>query len=70
NYHFAALQEPWIGQNGETRANFHWSVVYPTGCGVAGTRARAVTLMNTSLSSDTWSQMPVESPDVVAVEYR
>ncbi|KAJ7114564.1 Endonuclease/exonuclease/phosphatase [Mycena crocata] len=69
-YHFAALQEPWIGKGGETRANPHWTVVYPTACGVPGTRARAVTLVSASLPTDVWSQMPVSSPDIIAVEYR
>ncbi|KAJ7082808.1 hypothetical protein C8R43DRAFT_909613 [Mycena crocata] len=54
-YHIAALQEPYIGRGGETRANSHWMVVYPTGCGVTGTRARAVTLMNDALPTDSWS---------------
>ncbi|KAJ7187280.1 hypothetical protein C8R46DRAFT_880328, partial [Mycena filopes] len=69
-YHFAALQEPYIGIGNVTRANSHWIVVYPTEHGMEGRRTRAVTLIATSLPMDSWSQMPVPSADVVAIEFR
>ncbi|KAJ6470020.1 hypothetical protein C8R45DRAFT_797553, partial [Mycena sanguinolenta] len=45
-------------------------VVYPSTHGGEGVRTRAVTLVNTSLPTDSWSQMPLDSPDAVAVEFR
>ncbi|KAJ6450855.1 hypothetical protein C8R47DRAFT_998721, partial [Mycena vitilis] len=69
-YHFAALQEPYIGKGNVTRANSHWRVAYPTGHGPKTTRPRAVTLVSTTLPTDTWSQMHFASADVVAIEFR
>ncbi|KAJ7752431.1 hypothetical protein DFH07DRAFT_744950, partial [Mycena maculata] len=69
-YHVAALQEPYIGVGNMTRANSHWRVVYPTQHGEPGKRTRAVTLVNTSLSTGAWSQLHVPSPDIVAIELR
>ncbi|KAJ6483774.1 hypothetical protein C8R47DRAFT_981191, partial [Mycena vitilis] len=70
DYHFAALQEPYIGKDNVTRANPHWRVVYPTEHGVEGKRTRAVTLVSTSLPTDSWSQIHVPSADMVVVELR
>ncbi|KAJ7444011.1 hypothetical protein FB451DRAFT_941169, partial [Mycena latifolia] len=69
-YHFAALQEPHIDFKGKTRANSWWTTVYPTLHGKEGRKVHAVTLVNRSLPTNSWSQMHVPSADVVAVEYR
>jgi hypothetical protein len=52
------------------RANNHWRVVVPSQHGEEGKRTRAVTLVNTSIPTDTWSQLHVPSPDIVAIELR
>ncbi|KAJ7221655.1 hypothetical protein GGX14DRAFT_353702, partial [Mycena pura] len=72
-YHFAALQEPWIGPGDsgrETRANPWWTAVYPIGYKTAGVKSRAVTLVNRSLSTNAWSQLHIACTDVVGVELR
>ncbi|KAF7346431.1 RNA-directed DNA polymerase from transposon X-element [Mycena sanguinolenta] len=68
--HFVVLQEPYMGPGAWTRADAQWRVVYPTSHGKEGVRSRAVTLVNVSLPTDTWSQMQINSPDMVAVEFR
>ncbi|KAJ7083395.1 hypothetical protein B0H15DRAFT_755034, partial [Mycena belliarum] len=70
NYHFAALQEPYMDHNRKTRANSWWSVVYPTGHDASEERSRAVTLVNRSLPTNSWSQIHIPCPDVVGVEFR
>jgi hypothetical protein len=44
--------------------------VYLSGHGPKATRLRAVTLVNTSLPTDTWSQMHFATVDAVAIEFR
>ncbi|KAJ7173836.1 hypothetical protein C8R46DRAFT_893338, partial [Mycena filopes] len=70
DYHFAALQEPHIDFRNMTRGNSSWRVVYPSEHGMEGRRTRAVTLVNVSLSTNSWTQMPFPSPDAVAIEFR
>ncbi|KAJ7689695.1 hypothetical protein B0H17DRAFT_934037, partial [Mycena rosella] len=69
-YHFAALQEPYIDHNRRSRANPWWTVVYPTGHDTSVERSRAVTLVNRTLPTNSWSQIHIPSPDVVGVEFR
>ncbi|KAJ7450365.1 Endonuclease/exonuclease/phosphatase, partial [Mycena latifolia] len=69
-YHFAALQEPYMGPGNVTRANPYWRTVYPTQHGMEGKRTRAVMLVNSSLPTDNWSQIHIPLPDVVVVELR
>ncbi|KAJ7608196.1 hypothetical protein FB45DRAFT_737904, partial [Roridomyces roridus] len=69
-YHIAALQEPYIGIGDKTRANSYWRVVYPSRHGMDNKKTRAVTLINTSLPTEAWSQLHFPSTDVVAVELR
>ncbi|KAJ6469936.1 hypothetical protein C8R45DRAFT_766712, partial [Mycena sanguinolenta] len=45
-------------------------VVYPTLHGKGEARTRAVTLVNVSLPTDSWSQMQIDSSDMVAIEFR
>ncbi|KAJ6447845.1 hypothetical protein C8R45DRAFT_764877, partial [Mycena sanguinolenta] len=70
HFHLAVLQEPYIGLGAWTRADAQWRVVYPTPHGKEGVRSRAVTLVNVSLPTDSWSQMMIDSADMVAVEFR
>ncbi|KAJ7743001.1 hypothetical protein DFH07DRAFT_679947, partial [Mycena maculata] len=53
-YYVVALQEPYTGVGNMTRANSHWRVVYLTLHSEPGKRMRAVTLVNTSLSTGVW----------------
>ena len=63
-----ALQKPAINKIGNTRANMHWRVVYPTAKYTDRTRSRAVTLINLSISTNTWQQIDFSSTDVVVVQ--
>ena len=63
-----ALQEPAINKLGNTRANPHWRVVYPTLKYSDGRKSRAVTLINTRISTNTWKQLDFPSADVVIIQ--
>ncbi|KAJ6450597.1 hypothetical protein C8R45DRAFT_753020, partial [Mycena sanguinolenta] len=67
---FVVLQEPYVGPGAWTRVDAQWRVVYPTPHGKGEARTRAVTLVNVSLPTDSWSQMQIDSSDMVAIEFR
>lgn len=61
------LQEPPVDALGNTRANVHWRVVYPTYKLAWGERPRAVTFINAKISTNSWEQVDFPSADVVVV---
>ena len=66
-----ALQEPVIDHRlGLTKANSHWRVVYPTHKYTQDASPRAITLVNTKLSTNCWEQIPFPSRDVVIIQFR
>lgn len=65
-----ALQEPPIDQLGNTRANTRWRVVYPTTKLAQGAKPRAVTFINSRISTNSWEQVPFPSADVVVTRVR
>ncbi|KAJ7342558.1 hypothetical protein DFH08DRAFT_703677 [Mycena albidolilacea] len=54
-YYFVALQELYIGPGAWTRMDRQWRVLYLTTHGEEGVQTRAVTLLNMSLPTDSWS---------------
>ena len=65
-----ALQEPAIDhRTGLTKANSHWCAVYPTHKFTLDANPRAITLINTKLSTNNWEQIPFPSGDVVIVQF-
>ena len=63
-----ALQEPTVNQLGNTTANPHWRVVYPTQKLSDERRPRAVTFINTKISTNAWKQIEFPSTDVVITQ--
>ncbi|KIM55565.1 hypothetical protein SCLCIDRAFT_134459 [Scleroderma citrinum Foug A] len=63
-----ALQEPALNLSGNTRANMHWRVVYPTHKCTHGEKPRVVTLINSKISTNTWRQVPFPSKDIVVIQ--
>ncbi|KIY51432.1 hypothetical protein FISHEDRAFT_37098 [Fistulina hepatica ATCC 64428] len=71
NYELAALQEPYIDFANASRRNAYWHIVYPTHHFKDNQpTTRAIILVNTSLPTNSWRQIPVDSPDVVAVQIK
>jgi len=69
NWDIIAIQEPHINFLRNTRANHHWHVIYPSQHHTHPTqRTRAITLINTSLDTNSWSQVHFPSSDVVAIQ--
>jgi ribonuclease HI len=67
DYDIVALQEPHIDFLGRTRANPHWSVIYPKRHLVDPSKTRALILVNRKISTNKWDAIPLESTDVTGV---
>ena len=62
-------QEPYINFLGNAQATPHWITVYPTGHLDRMQKTRAIIMMNKfSISSNAWTQIDIDSPDVVGVQ--
>ena len=66
-YDIAALQEPHIDFLGRTRANAHWTVIYPKQHLAEPGKTRAVILINRNISTNNWDEIPLNSLDVTGV---
>jgi ribonuclease HI/exonuclease III len=67
DYDIVALQEPHIDFLGRTRANPHWTVVYPRQHLVDPSKTRAIILVNRKISTNNWDEIPLGSTDVTGV---
>src|SRR3979490_2935034 len=68
-FDIVATQEPHINFLGNAQATTHWITVYPTGHLDRKERTRALIMINRmSISSNAWTQLEIDSPDVVGVE--
>ena len=63
------LQEPYFDFQHMSRATGIWTAVYPTAFKrkEQDPTPRALTLVHTRLSTNCWTQIPVDSPDVVGI---
>lgn len=64
-----AIQELALNSVNNTRASMHWRVVYPTCKYTHGDKPRAVTLVNSKVSTNVWRQIDFPSADVVVVQF-
>ncbi|KIK73141.1 hypothetical protein PAXRUDRAFT_46602, partial [Paxillus rubicundulus Ve08.2h10] len=64
-----ALQEPSINTVRNTISTRHFHTVYPSTCYSAPDKAsRAITLISSALNTNSWSQLPFPSQDVVVIQ--
>ena len=67
DYDICLIQKPYVNFKGMTQANVNWTILYPTTHTAHPDATRAVTLINTRILSDTWTQIPIESPNMIVV---
>ena len=67
-YDLAMIQEPYIDFRGKTRATPHWHAIYPSLHRTTEETTRAVILVSAHLPSNSWTQIPIPSTDVVGVQ--
>src|SRR5277367_5874579 len=70
-YDIICIQEPYFDFQSLSRATGVWTSVYPSGFSRAkdGPHPRALTLIHTRISTNCWVQVPVDSLDIVAVQF-
>lgn len=61
------LQEPFIDAYNNTKANYHWHVLYPPTHFTDPKATRSIILVNTQLNTNTWTQLQVKSGDVTGL---
>ena len=63
-----ALQEPYLDHLGLTRANSHWTVIYPSNKNLNNqNRARSVLLINAKIDSSQVQQIKILSSDITVM---
>ncbi len=67
-FDICAIQEPYIDSFNNTRANSKWRVVYPSTHYTNPKKTRSVILVNTSVLTNTWSDLATNSGDVTAIQ--
>jgi hypothetical protein len=73
SYDILAFQEPHIDFLGNSRANSHFTPIYPSNHNNTGnnkTKTRSLILINKRLSSDAWTRIDLDSSDVTAVQIK
>lgn len=65
-----ALQEPYINFLGNTRANPKWRVHYPDQHKIEPKHTCTLFLVNTRLSSNSWTPLSINSNDLAAIKIR
>ena len=65
-----ALQEPTINPFNLTIASSDWTLIYPSVHGSMPNRTRAITLICSNISTDSWSQLDFPSSDVTVIQLK
>jgi hypothetical protein len=66
-----ALQEPWFDSFGNSRGTQYWRVVYPANFYDEGRpRVCSILLINTNLSTNCYTILPINHSDVTAVRFK
>ncbi|KAF8995390.1 hypothetical protein BDQ17DRAFT_1172083, partial [Cyathus striatus] len=67
DYDICVVQEPYVDHNGKSQSNCHWTAIYPSIVKPPGHPPHSLLLINSSISTNVWSQIPVPSPDITAI---
>lgn len=68
HYDIITIQEPTFDFQRDSRATRKWIAVYPWKNALTEERSRAMILVNTELSSNNWTALPIDSLDIAGVE--
>ena len=65
-----ALQEPWLDHLGNLRGSQYWRIIYPANFYVEGhSRIRSILHINTNISTDSYTVLPIMNSDVTTVRF-
>jgi hypothetical protein len=65
-----ALQEPSINEFGNTVSARDWTIIFLSTHNTQPTKTRSITLICSDMLTDNWSQIDINSEDIMAVEIR
>jgi hypothetical protein len=67
-YDIALIQEPYYNMNHKSHTNLCFTSVHPASYATDPEKLHSLILVNTELLSSSWSQIPIDSPDLTAIE--
>lgn len=70
HYDLVLLQEPYFDFKKDSRVSSKWTVIYPRKHLDDQLRTRSIILVNTKISTDSWSALPIDCPDITAIAIR
>ncbi|KAF8955094.1 hypothetical protein BDZ97DRAFT_1675240 [Flammula alnicola] len=70
DYDIICIQEPCYDFQQQTRATRVWRTVYPTSHKQGQSTSRSLILVHEKLSTNAWTQIDIQSADVVAIQLK
>src|SRR5882724_3205860 len=70
NYDIAAIQEPYLDANHNSRAMHNWYMIYPKEHYITPSCTRSIILVNKWIATNAWVQVDLGSPDITAVSIK
>jgi hypothetical protein len=67
-YSIGFAQEPYIDFLGNLQANHTWTSIYPTTHKKQPKSTRSIIIVHNNINQDQWTQIDVQSPDVMAMK--
>jgi ribonuclease HI len=65
-----AIQEPWLDLFKNARGSAYWRILYPTNhLSDGASRTRSILLINTNITTDSYTQLDIPSADITAVKF-
>jgi hypothetical protein len=68
HYDLVMLQEPYFDYKKASRISSKWIAIYPLNHIDNPLRTRSLILVNAKISSDTWTALPIECPDITTIQ--
>lgn len=71
HYDIIAIQEPWKNRiNHQSTSSLKWRSVYPSRHATHPEDTRSLLLVSTHLSTNSWSELNVDSSDITAIQMK
>ena len=65
-----AIQELWLDRLSNARVSEYWHILYPSSCLLIDSAVlRSILLINTNISTDAYTQLPILSNDIMATRF-
>ena len=68
NYDLVMIQEPYFDYKKDSRVSSKWIAIYPLNHHDNPLRTRSMILVNANISSNSWTALSVDNPDITAIQ--